>query len=170
MTGKGRSDIYKTQYCRRADRPPLLVNKVTVSEAFQQANRRLLHLVLAWIMFSLLLGAGLLALIIPGFYILYRLVFSLSGTVLDNVSALDSLSNSWELTKGRWWLVFRSSLLISIVVFVPVIAIALLIDPKGQSLQAQLASSVLGFLAGPLMGVYIVLLYRRLRDSVATIQ
>lgn len=121
-------------------------------------------------MFSLLLGAGLLALIIPGFYILYRLVFSLSGTVLDNVSALDSLSNSWELTKGRWWLVFRSSLLISIVVFVPVIAIALLIDPKGQSLQAQLASSVLGFLAGPLMGVYIVLLYRRLRDSVATIQ
>ncbi|MGL5062133.1 MAG: glycerophosphoryl diester phosphodiesterase membrane domain-containing protein, partial [Microcoleus sp.] len=103
-----------------------------------------------------------------GFYILYRFVFSLYGTAVDNLSALDSISSSWELTKGRWWLVFRANFLISIVVFVPVISIVLLIDPTAKSPQSQIASSLLGFLAAPLIGVYVVLLYRRLRDSVAS--
>jgi membrane-anchored glycerophosphoryl diester phosphodiesterase (GDPDase) len=145
-------------------------NQVTVGEAFKQANRRLLQLILVNILFGLLVLAGFILLIIPGFYVVYRLIFSFYATVIDNTSALDSLSSSWELTKGHWWLVFRSAFLLSFVVFVPIVLIALLIDPTGKSLASQLASSVLGFLVGPLMGVYFVLLYLRLRDSAATIQ
>jgi membrane-anchored glycerophosphoryl diester phosphodiesterase (GDPDase) len=83
-------------------------NQVTVGQAFNQANRRLLHLILVYIMFVGLVFAGFIALIIPGLYVAYRLIFSLYATVIDNSSALDSLSSSWELTKGRWWLVFRA--------------------------------------------------------------
>lgn len=145
-------------------------NKVTVGEAFSQANRRLLHLILVYIMFMVLLLAGFMALIIPGLYVSYRLIFSLYATVIDNSSALDSLSSSWELTKGRWWLVFRAIILITFVVAGPIILISLLIDPTGKSLASQLAGNLLGFLAAPLMNVYLVLLYLRLRDSAATIQ
>ena len=144
-------------------------NQVTVGEAFNQANRRLLHLILVYIMFVGLVFAGFIALIIPGLYVSYRLIFSLYVTVIDNSSALDSLSSSWELTKGRWWLVFRSSILILFVVSVPILLIVLLISSTGNLLASKLAANVLGFFTLPLMNVYFVLLYLRLRESAATI-
>ena len=145
-------------------------NQVTVGEAFHQANRRLLHLILVYIMFVGLVFAGFIALIIPGLYVLFRLMFSLYATVIDNSSALDSLSSSWELTKGRWWLVFRLSILIIFVVSVPIFLIVLLISSTGNWLASKLAGNLLGFLAGPLMNVYFVLLYLRLRESAPTIK
>jgi len=145
-------------------------NQVTVGQAFNQANRRLLHLILVYIMFVVLVFAGFIALIIPGLYVSYRLIFSLYVTVIDNSSALDSLSSSWELTKGRWWLVFRASILIIFVVSVPILLIVLLISSTGNLLASKLAGNVLGFFTVPLMNVYLVLLYLRLRESPATIK
>src|SRR4028119_558522 len=145
-------------------------NQVTVGQAFNQANRRLLHLILVYIMFVGLVFAGFIALIIPGLYVSYRLIFSLYATVIDNSSPLDSLSSSWELTKGRWWLVFRSSILIIFVVSVPILLIVLLISSTGNLLASKLVGNVLGFFTVPLMNVYLVLLYLRLRESAATIK
>ena len=179
-------------------------NQVTVGQAFNQANRRLLHLILVYIMvlarvlagssvlvlaggialliipglsvayhlvfsrYSVLVWAG--ALIIPALYLACRLIFSLYATVIDNSSAADSFSSSWELTKGRWWLIFRAIFLIVLVVAVPIILISRLIDPTGKSLASQLTSNLLGFFTAPLMNVYLVLLYLRLRESAPTIQ
>ncbi|MEG5041075.1 MULTISPECIES: hypothetical protein [unclassified Microcoleus] len=148
----------------------LTKNNVTVGQAFNQANRRLLPLIGVYIMCFLLVFAGCIALIIPGLYVSYRLIFSLYATVIDNSSVIDSLSSSWELTKGRWWLVFRSYFLILFVVFVPILLIVLLISSTGNLLASKLVANVLGFLAGLLMNVYLVLLYLRLRASAATIQ
>ncbi|MEP6488964.1 hypothetical protein NDI43_09665 [Microcoleus vaginatus GB2-A3] len=148
----------------------LTKNNVTVGQAFNQANRRLLPLIGVYIMCFLLVFAGCIALIIPGLYVSYRLIFSLYATVIDNSSVSDSLSSSWELTKGRWWLVFRSYFLILFVVFVPILLIVLLISSTGNLLASKLVANVLGFLAGLLMNVYLVLLYLRLRASAATIQ
>jgi hypothetical protein len=145
-------------------------NQVTVGQAYNQASSRLLHLILVYIMFVGLVFAGFIALIIPGLYVSNRLIFSLYGTVIDNSSAVDSLNSSWKLTKGRWWLVFRATFLIAFVVFVPIILISLLIDPTAKSLGYQLTSNLLGFLASPLMNVYLVLLYLRLQESAATIK
>ena len=47
-------------------------NQVTVGQAFHQANRRWLHLILVYIMFVGLVVAGFNALIIPGLYVLYQ--------------------------------------------------------------------------------------------------
>src|SRR4028119_402543 len=66
-------------------------NQVTVGQAFNQANRRLLHLIWVYIMFLARVFAGFIALIIPGLYVSYRLIFSLYATVIDNSSPLDSL-------------------------------------------------------------------------------
>jgi membrane-anchored glycerophosphoryl diester phosphodiesterase (GDPDase) len=148
----------------------LTLNQVTVGQAFNQANRRLLQLIGVYIMCFLLVLAGCIALIIPGLYVSYRLMFSLYATVIDNSSVIDSLSSSWELTKGRWWLVFRSYLLIVFAAFVPIVLIVILISSTGNLLASKLVGNVLGFLAGVLMNVYLVLLYLRLRESAATIR
>jgi hypothetical protein len=89
---------------------------------------------------------------------------------LITLRLIDSLSSSWELTEGRWWLVFRAYLLIVFVAFVPIALIVLLISSTGNLLASRLAGNLLGFLAAPLMNVYLVLLYLRLRESAATIK
>ncbi|MEG4006215.1 hypothetical protein QUA41_06250 [Microcoleus sp. Pol11C1] len=161
-------------------------NQVTVSEAFNQANRRLLQLILAYFIPVVLILAGIIGIMlfhlflpgwllliieIPGCYILSRLMFSSYVTVINNFSVQDSLNSSWKLTQGRWWLLFRSNFLISIVALVPAILISGLIGSRlGNSLASQMVSNLLGFLVVPLMTVYMVLLYKELRESAATIE
>lgn len=188
-------------------------NQVTVGEAFKQANRKLLQLMLAnipnlifvlpvfmieafnqggarWLEFifdnnrggiaSVLLAPGLILLIFLWSYVGFRLTFSLSGIVIDNSSALHSVSNSWKITKGRFWLICRSIFLLAFVSIVPKILGEILIYLLQQllvpelwgslGLVAQITILVLICLANALIDVYLVLLYLRLRDSAATIQ
>ena len=168
----------------------LTENQVTASEAFSQAKRRLLPLILVnFLSVVLILGlpgiimrflgsyafVGLIIqlIIIPGFYVfvLYRLIFSSYATVIDNSSVLDSFDSSWKLTEGRWWLISRSNLLIGFVFFVPAILISVLIGSiLGNPLAAKLVGQVLGFIAGVFINVYLILLYQSLQQSAATIE
>ena len=202
----------------------LTANQVTVGEAFKQANKRLLQLILAnipnlicallmYALFmngllafmieafnlaargglqdifdnspagpiSVLLAPGLFLLIFLWYSLVFRLTFSLYGTVIDNSSALHSVSSSWRITKGHFWLMCRAIFLLVFVATLPTILNAILIhlseklggaDFVGSSLfvAGQLVSIVLGFAIQPLIAVYLVLLYLRLRDSAATIQ
>jgi hypothetical protein len=142
-------------------------NQVTVGEAFNQANRRLLQLIGVSVKYWVQVWVcGLL--IIPGLYVAYRLMFSLYATVIDNSSAEESISSSWELTEWRGWLVFLAPFLIFFVVFVPEWLILQLIRSTGNWLAFLLTINLLGFFTGPLIDVYFVLLYLRLRESAAT--
>lgn len=156
----------------------LTENQVTASDAFSQAKRRFLPLILVNFLSVVLLlaWAGIivwllrsfafvgLMIIIPGLYVLYRLIFSSYATVIDNSSVADSFNSSWKLTEGRWWLIFRSNLLISFVFFVPATLIYEFIGSNLEnSLASQLVGQVLGFIAGVLINVYLILLYQRLR-------
>ncbi|MEG3939041.1 MULTISPECIES: hypothetical protein [unclassified Microcoleus] len=145
-------------------------NQVTVNEAFQQANRRLLPLILVFGKSAVMVFAASLALIIPGVYLACRLLFAPCATVIDNCADVDSLNSSWQLTKGREWLLFRSSCLVSFVYFIPGVLIPISIDPTGISLASNLAGKAALFLVAPLINVFGILLYLRLRESAATIK
>ncbi len=127
---------------------------------------------------SPLVFVGLIALIISGLYLGICLQFSLYATTIDNAPAQDSISSSWKLTNEHWGLLFKANLLIGIVTAVPLQLITLLIYilmnylPFGSSFRVicQLVVIVLQISMGVLTSVYFVLLYRRLRDSAATIQ
>ncbi|MEG4456536.1 hypothetical protein [Microcoleus sp. N9_A1] len=162
----------------------LTKNQVTASDAFIQAKRRFLPLLLVyflsvgllfairWFLWSFVWVSFLVPIIIiPALYVLYPLIFSAYATVIDNSSVPDSLGSSWKLTKGRWWLIFRSNLLMAFVFFVPAILISGLIGSTlGNLLASQLVGQVLGFIAGVLINVYLILLYKALRESAATIE
>ncbi|EGK83869.1 hypothetical protein D0A34_08235 [Microcoleus vaginatus PCC 9802] len=161
-------------------------NQVTVIAAFIQAKKRLLKLVEVYLLSVVLIftvitwclrGFPLVWLIIiqiiliPGLYVSYRLMFLLYAIVINNNSVLESFKSSWQLTKRRWWLVFRSMLLIYLVFLVPVRWISELIGLRWPNLLGtQLVGNVLGFIAGLLINVYLVLLYQRLRESAAATQ
>ena len=119
---------------------------------------------------AIFLAPGLIFIIFLWSSLVFRLTFSLYGTIIDNNSALHSISSSWKITKGRFWLMCRSTLLVSFVVVVPILLITTLISSTGNLLVFQPVINVLAFLSAPLVNVYLVLLYLRLRDSAATIQ
>jgi len=127
---------------------------------------------------SPLVFVGLIALITSGLYLGICLQFSLYATTIDNAPAQDSISSSWKLTNEHWWLLLRANILIGIVTAVPVQLIPLLISNwmsylpfrYNFSVTYQLVVIVLQISMGVLTNVYFVLLYRRLRDSAATIQ
>ena len=144
-------------------------NTVNLKEAFKQANRNIAQLILGWLLFIIIFCTGFILLIIPGLYLLYRLVFVLYAIAIENCSAIEGLRRSWELTKGRWWLIFRSNLLLSVVLFMPVVLVILLVDPTGKSMLAQIVSGVMGFLISPFMSINFVLLYMRLKDRAANL-
>ncbi len=140
-------------------------NTVSVEEAFKQANRNIIQLILVFFLYLFIVGTGLILLIIPGVYLLYRLAFSVYPIVLENSLAIEGLSRSWELTKGWWWLIFRCGLLWWIIFFIPFVLVGILV----KSVFFELATGVITFLIMPFIEINFVLLYKRLKDRAANI-
>ncbi len=72
-------------------------------QAFAMALRRLPHAILASVLWTLSLSAGLALFIVPGIYWSGRLQFWLPAMMIDHAGALDSLRSSWALTRHQWW-------------------------------------------------------------------
>jgi hypothetical protein len=71
--------------------------------ALATALRRLPASMLASILWTLALAAGLVLFIVPGVYWSGRLQFWLPAMLVDNAGAIDSLRDSWSLTRHQWW-------------------------------------------------------------------
>ncbi len=136
-------------------------NAVNVEEAFKQANRNIVQLIVGCFLYIAIFYTGLILLIIPGIYLGYRLVFVLYAIALENSLAIEGLSSSWKLTKGHWWLIFRCG--------IPIILVIFLIYPTGKSILVQIVSGIIQFLIMPFIEINFVLLYMRLKDIAANI-
>jgi hypothetical protein len=75
----------------------------------------------AGFVFGILVAIGILLLVIPGIYLITALVFFLLFVALEDENFLESLSSSWELTKGRRMSVFL--LLVAVLVVQIVVGI-----------------------------------------------
>jgi len=73
---------------------------VTVGKAARQTTGRVVSLAVLWLLFMLAFSVGLALLVVPGLYIGGRFLLAFPACVLDGEGALDSLSTSWELTRG----------------------------------------------------------------------
>lgn len=130
----------------------------TIPDSMQAAGERFAQLVfLTFIVFVILL-AGFILLVIPCVYLSIRLSFVYYALMIENRSAFDSLSRSWQLTQGHWWKIFWSFLVLALAVFIPafiVLFIFATIDPGGT----EIGGLLLGFLLSPFISVYYVLLF-----------
>ena len=80
-----------------------------------------LNAIVAGFVFGILVVIGFFLLIIPGIYLLTALVFFMVFIALEDDNFLESLSSSWELTKGRRMSVFL--LLVALLVVQVVVGI-----------------------------------------------
>jgi hypothetical protein len=107
-------------------------------QALATALRRLPGSILAAILWTLALAAGLVLFIVPGVYWSGRLQFWLPVMLVDDASAIDSLGKSWTLTRNQWW---RSN---------TVLTLALIIIGILGLIADALASSAAALVSAPL--------------------
>lgn len=75
----------------------------TVGEVLAAGVKRVPALVAASVLVGLGLGLGMLALVIPGLYLLIRMSLTIAATVIEEKGPVAALSRSWRLTAGRFW-------------------------------------------------------------------
>ena len=103
--------------------------------------KRFWNLLTTLILSGLCILGGFILLIIPGFYIIGRLIFSVYISVDKNKDGVASVKESWNMTKGYGWNLFWKGLLISLFIILGYIAFlvgALITYPIGIMVMAMM--------------------------------
>jgi hypothetical protein len=120
--------------CFKAISAAYLGERAGIGDSLRYGASRFLPLIVCYIVCSILLILGFIALIIPGIFLLVKLSMAFPALVCEKAGPIKSISRSWELTKGNWWRVFGTLIVVFILLFV--ISLAL-----GGVLGAVLLSS-----------------------------
>ena len=146
---------------------------VTVGGSIAGSLRFLLAYVIAAFLANLAIILGLFALVLPGLYVMARLLpLGPAMVAEDRRSPFDALGRSFDLTKGKGWSIL--GLMLAIIVAAGIIIIAatvvlgsILLVTAGQDVGRLLVLLVECVLTSALSTVLIVLsvaVYRRLRE------
>lgn len=159
--------------CYRIIAEGYLGRKVGAAESLRHAARYLFPTILVSILFIIVVGAGTIALIIPGIWLFTALSLSYAALLVEDRRGTKALRRSMDLVKGRWWPVFGllvlSYLIISVVGFAIGFAVALpiilLIDEASfAALAVEGSASLLANLVTvPFLTAVILVVYFDLR-------
>jgi hypothetical protein len=129
-------------------------------------------LLLVILMFAAAVLLGLLALILPGIYLLVRLGLCIQAAVVEDKRGSDALGRSWQLVEGAWWRVLGITLVanllasaLSALVSAPLLAAA---DSTGEAVYQLIGQIVGGVLFVPPAALITTLLYFDLRARKGT--
>nr|MBI5455527.1 glycerophosphoryl diester phosphodiesterase membrane domain-containing protein [Candidatus Levybacteria bacterium] len=84
--------------------------------------KNLFNFILASILRTIIIVAGLILFIIPGIIFSIKLQFSEYLIVDKNLSAVDSIKKSWQMTKGVKWNLFLLGLLLGLINILGILA------------------------------------------------
>lgn len=98
--------------------------------------RRLPHLVIASLLFTLAVWAGLLLLILPGVFLLVALSFFAQAVLFDGHDGVRAIGASYRLTRGHWWRTLAFYALVIVANLVALVLLGLVVGLLGGLLSA----------------------------------
>jgi hypothetical protein len=140
--------------CFKAISAAYLGERAGTGESLRYALGRFLPLIVAYIAMVFILLAGLIALIIPFFWLAVKLSMTFPALVCEKTGPFASIGRSWRLTHNNWWRVFGALLVTLLILFVITIALSLVLGAvllSSDSLS-EVAFAVLTTLIGLLIG------------------
>jgi hypothetical protein len=153
-----------------------LGRSITIAESFRRVKGELLNLFGVVVLNGLATLAGFICLIIPGIYLLCRLIVCVPAALVENIGARDSLERSFDLTRDSAGRAFVILLLYFAVTFAaaglfawPFLIIMAVVAQKDPSqvvlwLQiTQVGSFVANVLVTPILTIASAILYYDLR-------
>ncbi|HEY9480501.1 MAG TPA: glycerophosphoryl diester phosphodiesterase membrane domain-containing protein [Gemmatimonadaceae bacterium] len=142
-----------------------LEGRVDITRSLASTVSRLPTIIGAGFVRGLAVLVGFIAFIFPAFYVMLRTFAIIPVVVLEEKSAGDSLSRSWELAKGEVGKIFLTLLLAWMIFFV-LYFLLLMIVGMLASQNERAVSLVVGLLMAlvyPITGVVTTLLYYDIR-------
>ncbi len=130
-----------------------------VSEAYRNGLTSLGKLALCAIASWTLQGIGFLLLIIPGIIIWLALTLVYPVAVLEKRSVIDTLSRSWNLTKGRQGLIFLASIAVAIFTWIIEIPVSWTLMPGSPVWPFSVLGAILIDIFGQLTTVLSLVIY-----------
>lgn len=123
--------------------------KMGVMEAYSRALRLFPRLIAAVIVFGAIVGAGMIALIIPGIYLAGRMLLFMPACMLEKEGI--GIKRSWEVSKGNFWKLLAMMIVLALI-------------SGGLSLFIPVLGIVIAYLfMSPVTAVCYVVAYRKLR-------
>lgn len=89
--------------------------EVSLSEGVKIASIKFLPVVGAGILFGLIVFLGIIALIIPGFFLGTKLIYFPNAILIDDEGVISSLKKSWRIVEGNWWRTYGLFFIFSII-------------------------------------------------------
>ncbi len=137
-----------------------------VGSAMRRAAPRALAAAGAFFLVGLAVGVGLLALLIPGIYLMSRMYTTLTATVLEQVGPGKAVSRTWARTRGRAGHVLATlglMFLLYVVCFIGITLVAGVASAAGSELLGLVITTVVTALIYPILPIVTTLLYYDLR-------
>jgi hypothetical protein len=104
--------------CFRVISSAYLGERTGAGDSLRYGLSRLVPLVVAYLAISLGVGVGLVALVIPGIFLAVKWSMTFPVIVAERAGAFPAMRRSWELTRGHWWRVFGTLLVVVLISFV----------------------------------------------------
>lgn len=140
---------------------------VSVWRGLRDSAHVLIPLAAASLVAEALIVVGVLALVVPGIYLLDRLVVAAPAASFEHLWPWRAIQRSWRLTRGHFWLVAATAGVL--------LAAELLVGSGGEAIGSHLTSDetagrIVGetggdLLVGPFAGVLTAALYFRFKDA-----
>jgi hypothetical protein len=150
-----------------------LGERAGVGDSLRYSLGRFLPLVGAYIVMVLILIGGLIALILPFFFLLIKLSMTWPALVCERTGPLKSIGRSWRLTRNNWWRVFGILLVTLLILVVIGIALGLVLgavllgsESLGEvafAVLATLVDLVIAAITYPLWAAVLTVVYYDLR-------
>ena len=136
-----------------------LGDQVDVGTAVRRVIPRVVPVLLASIIRSVLFIIGFILFIVPGFWVLARYFAVVPAIVLEEAGTLRSFSRSAELSRGRKWHILFTLLLVTIIYYLLVVGVSLIGAVTGNFVLQTTISSVGAILVYPVVAITEALLY-----------
>lgn len=131
------------------------------ADSMRVAYRKFPTMLWAFVLTFLMALVGLVALVLPGIFLVVALFVTSPFIVLDNLTAVGAIKQSIRVTWGRWW---RSFAVVVTAMFVPLVVIALFsigVMLVGRFLhitrvEHAILANLLQLILTPIAGLYLV--------------
>jgi len=110
-----------------------LSGKPDIARAVSLSLRKFLPLLAGYVLYTLLAGVGTILLLVPGLYLVIKLVYFTCFIILDDNGIIESLKSSWKLVKGNWW----RSFVLFLIWMVPVSIISAMSVPLSRAAETS---------------------------------
>jgi hypothetical protein len=140
-----------------------LGRKVVASDVFQRLFPRIVPVIVAAVLKSVAILAGLILLFFPGAYLFLRFLLVPATVVLEDLSATGSINRSAELTRGHLLRILGAMLLVFVIYTILSMVVSLPTAILGSNLLTSVVEAVVTVFLYPMVPVTVVVIYYDLR-------